>query len=134
MRASATSVRLAAVEKDRRRLLNRFQGADRTSALVRQLIGEVLGKPSVTSNKVAAMWGGLLNRLTQLKALARDFSTIKNVTRAVAAAGAPEWAKMLTEEKATPDDPRTSSAWREAWDHAAADVGIAKAWIKDSRP
>jgi very-short-patch-repair endonuclease len=126
MHAFATSLRLATVEKERERLLNLFQGADRTSALVRQLIGEVLGKPTVTSDKVAAVWGGLLNRLTQLKALARDFSTIKNVTGAVAAAGAPEWAKMLTEEKATPDDPRTSSAWREAWDHAAADAHLVR--------
>ncbi len=126
MRASATSVRLAAVEKDRRRLLNLFQGADRTSALVRQLIGEVVGKPSVTSDKVAVMWGGLLNRLAQLKVLARDFGTIKDVTRAIAAAGAPEWAKMLSGEKAAPDDARTSSAWREAWDHAAADAHLAR--------
>jgi hypothetical protein len=108
MHAFATSLRLAAVEKKRERLLNLFQGADRTSALVRQLIGEVLGKPSVTSDKIASVWGGVLNRLAQLKTLARDFSTIKDVTPAIAAAGAPEWAKMLSEEKAAPDDPRTS--------------------------
>ena len=72
------------------------------------------------------MWTGLLNRLTQLKSLARDFDTIKEVTRAIAAAGAPEWAKILGAETAAPDDPRTSSAWRDAWDHAAADAQLAR--------
>jgi very-short-patch-repair endonuclease len=72
------------------------------------------------------VWGGLLNRLTQLKVLARDFGTIRDVTRAIGEAGAPEWAKMLSAEKATPDDRRTSSAWREAWDHAAADAHLAQ--------
>jgi very-short-patch-repair endonuclease len=126
MRASATSVRLAAVEQDRQRLLNLFRGADHTSVLARQLLGEVLAKPSISSDKIAAVWGEFLKRLGQLKALARDFGTIKNVTRAIAAAGAPEWAKMLSTVKAAPDDRRTSSAWRDAWDHAAAEAQLAR--------
>jgi hypothetical protein len=123
-RASVTSVRLAAVGQDRQRMLLLFQGPDRTSGLARQLLDEVLGKPSITSDKVVAVWAGLLDRLAQLKSLARDFGTIKEVTAAIAAAGAPEWAKMLGAEKAAPDDPRTSPAWRDAWDHAAANAQL----------
>ena len=108
IRASATSVRLAAVEQDRQRLLLLFQAQDRTSGLARQFLDEVLGKPSITSDKVAAVWTGLLDRFAQLKSLARDFETISEVTRAIAAAGAPEWAKILGAETAAPDDPRTS--------------------------
>jgi very-short-patch-repair endonuclease len=122
IRVSATSVRLAAVEPDRQRLVQLFQGRDRTSSLARQLLDEVVGKPSITSDKIAAVWTGLLNRFSQLKSLARDFDTVKEVTRAIAAAGAPEWAKILGAEAAAPGDPRISSAWRDAWDHAAADA------------
>ena len=53
MQAFATSLRLATVEKERERLLNLFQGADRTSALVRQLFEDVIGKPSVTPDRVS---------------------------------------------------------------------------------
>src|SRR5262249_702127 len=67
----------------------------------------------------------------ELKALARDFETVEEVTRLISEAGAPEWAKMLSAEKAMPDDPRTSAAWREAWDHAAADAHLARI---DARP
>ncbi|MFZ3351461.1 MAG: AAA domain-containing protein [Xanthobacteraceae bacterium] len=126
IRASATSVRLAEVEQDRRRLLQLFQGTDRTSRLAQQLIDGVVGQPSVTSDKVAGFWAGLLNGLTQLKGLARDFGTIKEATRAITAAGAPDWAKMLRTEIAVPDDPRASPAWRDAWDHAAAEAQLAK--------
>jgi len=126
IQAAATSVRLAAVEQDRRRLCQIFQGDDRTSDLARQFIDKFVGKPSVTSDKVRSIWNGLLNRLAQLKTLARDFEAIDEVTRAIAAAGAPEWARMLSAEKAVPDDPRTSPAWREAWDHAAADAQLAR--------
>ena len=124
--ASATSVRLAAVENDRRRLLQIFQGSDRTSDLARQFIDKFLGKPSIPADKIRSIWNGLLNRLTQLKGLARDFDTIRDVTLAIAAAGAPEWAKALSNEIAVPDDPKTSPAWRDAWDHAAADAQLVR--------
>jgi very-short-patch-repair endonuclease len=126
VRAAATSVRLAAVEQDRRRLLLAFRGDDRTSELARQFIDKFLGKPSVTPEKVRSIWDGLLSRLAQLKGLARDFETIEKVTSVIAAAGAPEWAKMLSTEKAEPDDPRTSAVWRDAWDHAAADAQLVR--------
>ena len=126
IRAAATSMRLAAVEQDRRRLLQIFQGDDRTSDLARQFIDKFLGKPSVTPDKVSSIWNGFLSRLAQLKALARDFETIEEVTGSIAAAGAPEWARALSVEKAARDDPRTSPAWRDAWDHAAADARLAR--------
>ena len=126
IRAAATSVRLAAVEQDRRRLLEIFAGKDRTSELAHQFVGQLLGKPAATPDKISSIWNGILKRLAQLKALARDFETIEEVTRSIAAAGAPEWAKMLGSESAGPDDPRTSLAWRDAWDHAAADAHLAR--------
>jgi hypothetical protein len=126
IRAAATSMRLAAAEQDRRRVLHLFRGDDPTSDLARQFIDKFLGKPSAASVKVTSIWDGLLSRLTHLKTLASSFETIIGVTRSIEAAGAPEWARMLQVEQASPDDRRTSSAWRDAWDHAAADAHLAR--------
>jgi hypothetical protein len=127
MRAAATAVRLAAAERDRRRVLQVYQdGTDRTSAIAREFIGKLVGQSSATSERIAVVWNSILNRLELLKALAADFETISAVTHSVAAAGAPEWARKLSVEKAAPDDPLMPSAWREAWDHAAADANLAQ--------
>jgi very-short-patch-repair endonuclease len=126
VRAAATAVRLAAAEEHRRRTLQIFQDNDRTSVLARQLIGDVLGNSAVTSDKIITVWRGILTRLEQLKGLSRDFETIEVVTRSIAVAGAPEWARRLSAEKAVSDDPLMSATWREAWDHAAADANLAK--------
>ena len=48
------------------------------------------------------------------------------MTRSIAAAGAPEWAKTLSIENAVPDDPSDLRRWRDAWDHAAADANLAR--------
>jgi very-short-patch-repair endonuclease len=124
IRAAAISMRLAAVDEDRRRIMQVFHGEDQISDLARQFIDKFLGNPSVTTDKVTSIWNGLLGRLAQLKALAGDFDAIERVTRLISAAGAPEWAKLLSVEKALPDDPRTSPAWRDAWDLAAADAQL----------
>jgi hypothetical protein len=131
IRAAATSMRLAAVEQDRRQLLQKFQDDDRTSELARQFIDNFLGKPSVSTDMVRSIWKRLLDRLAQLKVRARDFGTIEEVTCAIAAAGAPEWARTLRTEIALPDDRRTSPVWREAWDHAAADARLARIDARD---
>ena len=72
------------------------------------------------------MWGTILHRLEELKARALDFETIATVAHAIAAAGAPVWAKRLREENAPPDDPLLPTAWRDAWDHAAAEALLSR--------
>jgi hypothetical protein len=128
IRAAATSARLARVEQERRRVRALFEnGSDRTSALVRQLLDEVVGKGAAASDKITAVWGGVLKRLEDLKARARDFEEIKSFAAAVARAGAPAWAKLLTGTKAGPDgDPVLPPNWRDAWDHAAADAHLSR--------
>jgi very-short-patch-repair endonuclease len=124
IRAAATSIRLAAAAENQQRLLKLFSDDDRTSMLARQLLQEVIGKPIVIVEQISQVWGSLLKRLTQLKELRPDFSIIHEVTDAISAAGAPNWAVMLATEKAILDDPRTPSNWRDAWDHAAADAAL----------
>ena len=125
IKAAAASVRLSAVEQDRRRVVRLFQGRDRTSDVARQLLG-VLGKQSVPNEKVSAVWGRILHRLEELKARALDFETITIVTQQIAAAGAPVWAKRLREEKVAADDSLLPTAWRDAWDHAAAEALLSR--------
>lgn len=126
IRAAAASIRLASAELYREQTLAKFDGDDRTSILARQLFEEVLGKPVVASDKVSQVWTGLLKRLGRLKELSPDFAIISRVTAAISAAGAPNWAKMLASEAAIADDPRCSSSWRDAWDHAAADAALTR--------
>jgi len=123
IRASASSVRLAAAEQDRGRLLQMFDGDDRTSVLVRQLLDQAIGNQSLPSDKIAGAWGGILKRLDQVKTLARDFETIDRATSSISAAGAPLWAKKLRTENPESDAP---AAWRAAWDHAAAEANLDK--------
>jgi hypothetical protein len=59
IRAAATSARLAGVEQERRRVRALFEnGSDRTSALVRQLLDEVIGKGATAPDKIVAIWSG----------------------------------------------------------------------------
>ncbi|MGJ4933146.1 AAA domain-containing protein [Bradyrhizobium sp. HKCCYLRH3083] len=124
IRALASSVQLATVEQARQQLLQRFDTDDRTSVIVRQLLQDVVGKPSAPMDKIGGTWEALLKRLERLKSLQSDFQTIRRVTDQIAAAGAPQWATTLRSEKPVADDPRTSPAWRDAWDHAAADAHL----------
>ena len=126
IKAAATAVRLSAVGQDRSRVLKLFQGNDRTSALIRVLLADILGKSSAAPERVAAVWRTTLHRLEGLKTRARDFETIAAVTHAVAEAGAPVWAKRLREEKVVADDPLLPTAWRDAWDHAAAEALLSR--------
>jgi very-short-patch-repair endonuclease len=124
LRASASAVQLAAVEQTRQRIIQLFDGDDRTSSIARQFLENAVGQSTVPVDKIGSAWESLLKRLSQLKSLAGNFATIKHVTDQIAAAGAPVWAKALRSERAVSDDPRTSPAWRDAWDYAAADAHL----------
>ena len=100
---------------------------DRTSALVLQLLDEVIGSGDVQAGKVSALWRGVLRRLEDLKARARDFAEVGSFAAKLSAAGAPNWAKRVTGEKSGSDgDSVLPSDWRDAWDHAAADAYLAR--------
>ena len=126
IRAAAASIRLASAELHRDQMLRKFEGDDRTSILARQLFEEVLGRPAVSGDKVSQVWTSLLKRLNRLKELSADFTTISLTSKSIAEAGAPNWAAMLATEPAIGDDVRCSAAWRDAWDHAAADAALTR--------
>jgi very-short-patch-repair endonuclease/transcription elongation GreA/GreB family factor len=131
IRAMVASLQFASVGEQRRRLIAIFEQDDRTSALGRQLLQDVLGRPAVSSEQVAQVWNGVRKRLTQLKSLTSDFAIIREMSEAIASSGAPSWAAMLSTEKHVADDPRTSSIWRDAWDHAASEAALERIDARD---
>jgi hypothetical protein len=128
IRAAASATRLAAVDKERQRVRSLFENkGDRTSALVLQLLDEVIGSRDVQAAKVAGLWRSVLRRLEDLKARVRDFEEVEAFAAKLTAAGAPAWAKRVINEKSGPDgDPVLPANWRDAWDHAAADAHLSR--------
>lgn len=124
LRAASSSARLMVAEEFRQRVLLKFEGDDRTSILAKQLISEAVGNRGIDAERIAAAWSGILRRLDQLKALARDYEIISATTSAIVDAGAPNWAARLRSEVAGPDELIATSRWRDAWDHAAADAAL----------
>jgi hypothetical protein len=124
--AAAMAAKLAKAEGGRRRTLGLFTGLDRTSTSARHLLGHVVGKSSESAEQVASAWRSVLQRLDELKVCANDFSAIEATTAKIAAAGASEWATRLQTEKAEGYDLLVPAAWRETWDHAAADAHLAR--------
>jgi very-short-patch-repair endonuclease len=122
LRAAAASARLAVAEEVRQRTLLAFEGDDRTSILARQLVSDALGNSNISTDRIVAAWNGILRRLDQLKALSRDFETIKRTIAAISEAGAPNWASRLRAEVAMPDEVIAPSTWRDAWDYGASDA------------
>jgi hypothetical protein len=122
LRAAADSARLAIAEDLRQRTLSAFDSDNRTSVLARQLLSDALGNSNVGTDRIAAAWKGVLQRLDKLKTLSRDYETIKGTVTAIAEAGAPSWANRLRLEVAVADEAIATSAWRDAWDHGASDA------------
>lgn len=131
IRAATGALRLAAARQEIARTAQLLQSeTDRTSTAIRQLLGEVLGRPNVSADKIRAVWAGLLRRLEALKSRSGDFETIAAITRLIEEAGAPAWARRLRTEPFESGAALTAD-WRSAWDHAAADAYLAKIDARD---
>ncbi len=126
LRIAIGTIGLASVDQDRRRLKDLFEDDGRMSVLTRQFIGEAIGNPAIPEGRIKLLWSGVLQRLDQIKALSAEFEIIATVTGAIAAAGAPDWARKLSTEKAGDDDKALPQDWRAAWDHAAALAALAR--------
>ena len=77
IRAAASAARLATVDKERRRVRSLFESKeDRTSALVLQLLDEVIGSGDVQAAKVSGLWRRRPEEVGDLKARIRDFAEV----------------------------------------------------------
>ncbi len=123
--AAVSSARIAAVKDVLAGSALRFEGQDRTSAVARQLLRDLVGREDVPAEKIAALWGGLLDRVLALEALADSFAELRSAAAVIAAAGAPLWAAKLMSEPETDGATRVPADWRDAWDLAAAERRLA---------
>ena len=120
--AAAALARLAQVRHALAELAARFPGPDRTSTMGRQLADQLVGRPDLTGDRLAALWRALLARVGEVRARGDAFARIRAATAAVAAAGAPAWAERL---RTDPDPDTLPEDWRAAWDRAAAERRLA---------
>jgi very-short-patch-repair endonuclease len=124
--SAAGVMRLRAAREQIQKVIDRFlRGSDRTSALIKQFLEQFVGNPDVAGERIESTWRSALQRLTAIKSRAGTYSTILKLTELMARAGAPAWAERARTEPSLDTDPVLRDDWREAWDHAAANVKLA---------
>ncbi len=124
--AAAGIMRLRAAREQIQKVIDRFlRGSDRTSTLIKQFLEQFVGNPEVAGERIESTWRSALQRLAAIKSRAGACSTIVTVTDRIAKAGAPAWAARARTEPSLDADPVLRDDWRDAWDHAAADVKLA---------
>ncbi len=124
---AAAATRLAAADASRRAAAAHFDGNDRTSAMARQALDQLLGREDVEVGKIEAIWTALLGRIATVVEAAPAFEVIRSVTVRIAAAGAPAWAERLRREPPSAEgDALVPSDWRAAWDNGAASYHLAR--------
>ena len=122
--AAAGAARLVGVGEALSAAAARFPGTDRTSVMARQILDQLVGRPDLPADKVAALWRALLTRVAEVRARADDLAALRHLAGAVAEAGAPRWAGRL---RADPAPAALPPDWRRAWDAAAAEGKLARA-------
>jgi hypothetical protein len=85
----------------------------------RQILNEVVGKPSTDVEQLTRVWQRLLTELSRLRSLELTYVRISETCAALSKAGAPAWAERLKVEIATSEfDPAAPPDWKEAWNWA----------------
>jgi transcription elongation GreA/GreB family factor/very-short-patch-repair endonuclease len=109
--------RLQSAKEEHRRIRELFKGEP--LELFNQAIGFIdhfLGKPQYDVETVEKAWQSILDQIERLQGLQPYFATIQQVTDAIRAAGAPQWAKRLESEPALADCfDWTPLDWSAAW-------------------
>ena len=70
-------------------------------------------------------WRSALQRLAAIRSRASAYATIVTATDLIAKAGAPAWADRARTVPSLDTDPVLRNDWRDAWDHAAANMKLA---------
>jgi very-short-patch-repair endonuclease len=115
-----SSVRLASVTRNVAEAATQFDASDCDIAgYAKQILNELIGKPTLDSERLTKVWQSLLARLGHIRSLEPLYDRITVTTRAVAHAGAPLWAERLRTEAVQDDaDPAAPTDWPEAWEWA----------------
>jgi len=122
LRDAVAAARLSAAREEVARLAALFgERAGKLGVLARELL-DALGRPEIEPARVEAAWDALRGSLEDLAAHRARFADVAAAAEMIEAAGAPLWAaRIRTEVTASETDSVLPSAWKEAWDWAAAD-------------
>ncbi|WP_244549230.1 AAA domain-containing protein [Bradyrhizobium canariense] len=87
----------------------------------RLVLDERLGCAQFSAEQVEKEWSAFLATLNRIRMLALSFEAIVHGARAIAQAGAPNWAERLKTEPAVGErDPCFPSDWTDSWDWATS--------------
>ena len=116
----ASSIRLSVVTKNVAATAALFNESEcDLAAYAKQILIELIGKPSVDAERFTQVWHSLRAWLGHVRSLEPLFDRIAATTRAIATAGAPAWAECLrTEAVQDEGDPAAPADWAEAWEWA----------------
>lgn len=89
-----------------------------------QAIGQVLGKPEVSSRALAEGWRKVLDEAGRLHGLGEKRKRLESIAAAMAASGATNWAAALVRDHAAGVEAWTPAGWKDTWAWARADGHI----------
>ncbi len=115
-----SSVRLTSVTKNIAQAAAHFGNSNSDLAgFGRQILNEVVGKPSTDAEQLTRVWQSLLTKLDRLRSLELTYVRISETSAVLSKAGALAWAERLRVEIATSEsDPAVPPDWKEAWNWA----------------
>jgi very-short-patch-repair endonuclease len=115
-----SSIRLTAVTRNIAEAAAQFDASDcDISGYAKQILKELIGKPTLNAERLTQVWQSLLGRLGHIRSLEPLYDRIIATTQAIALAGAPVWAERLRTEAVQDDsDPVAPTDWLEAWEWA----------------
>ena len=94
-----SSIRLTAVTKDIAETVAQFDGSNTDLAgFARQILTELVGKPSADVERLTRVWQGVLSKLGHVRALEPFYDRIADTCGELAKAGVPTWAKRRKSE------------------------------------
>jgi very-short-patch-repair endonuclease len=85
-----------------------------------QQVAVGLGSAELADSEAASLWRTVLNEAARVASLRADLSALDAVSSAVAASGAPIWARAIRNDPSERIQVALSDEWRDAWDYARA--------------
>jgi len=98
------------------------------SETIRAFLVEQVGNPECAPETIMREWQARSRELQRVRDARPSLDTVARVSKAVAAAGAPRWAKALRSDAvdADADDPWVPHHWQETWRWASLDAYLRK--------
>jgi very-short-patch-repair endonuclease len=127
------AARLSAAKAEIKRINDLFTDASGPlGTLAREFLRDAVGRRRIESAGVERAWDVVRASLDDLAQHDPQFQVVRELSKRIEAAGAPNWAKRILHEAAHEyDDPVTQHYWKEAWDCAAAEAFLQRIGQRD---